>query len=675
MSKRSLASRQNPFARLVSWSNAAQLLPFLLALAAWQWGPQAWRIAFAYLGGAPGFGLSYATWDAAAPLLAMVNPALVMAAVVAAQKDAILTRPAAYAAMLGTAAALLLTLWPEAQRLAVYRGSLSPGAILAMAGGAYLISLFLGPLAIAVAWCLLGPDAQAAIKPPERSGSDNHGHADWAPVAAARRLFPGPDPRHGGLVVGEAYRVDHDRGIREPDGTLRAFDPQDEATWGCGGTKPLLIDPCRTGSTHALAFAGSGAFKTTSVAIPALLTWTGSAVVLDPSCELAPMLTVARERLGHRVVTLDPASPAVGFNILDWIDPADPLVEAKIEAVVRWLGVETTPQQEGGTAGFFSDLGNATIGVAIADTICNPKVPARHRTLKRVRALLVQPEPTFREILRKIHAHSVSPFARQLAGSLIDIADETFSGVYTNANRATRWLSTAGFADLVSGDSFRTDELCRGQLTVFVQIPLHVLQNTPALARVVIGALLNAVYQADGKVDGRVLYLLDEAARLNRMSILETARDAGRKYGITLLLLYQAVGQLVEQWGAPGKSAWYASTSWRSYAGVQDYETALEVSRLCGSYGAAATSVSRGQGGGGAPTRNETQGELKRLLIEPSEILQDLRADEQIVIRAGSRPIRCGRAIFFRRPDLTAQVAENRFHRATPARPPREAAE
>lgn len=494
MSTRRPAARRNPFARLVSWSDVAQLLlPFLLALAAWQWGDLVWRLAFAFVGGVPSFGLSSRTWEDIAPLLALVNPALVMAAAVAAQKDAVLTRPAACAAMLGTATALILTLWPEAQRLAVYRGSLQPLAILGMAGGAYQLAVPLIALAIAIAGCLLGPDARDGVAPPERSGSDNHGHADWAPLATARRLFPGPDPRHGGLVVGEAYRVDYDRGIREPDGSRRAFDPQDKRTWGRGGTMPLLIDPCRTGSTHGLVFAGSGGFKTTSVAVPSLLTWTGSVVALDPSSELAPMLTAARERLGHRVVTLDPARPAIGFNVLDWIDAADPLVEAQIEAVVRWLGVETTPQQEGGTAGFFSDLGNAMIGVAIADTLCNPKVPARHRTLKRVRALLVQPEPDFREILRRIHAHSVSPFARQLAGSLVDIADETFSGVYTNANRATRWLSTAGFADLVSGDSFHTRELCRGGLTVFVQIPLHVLQNTPALARVVIGALLNAV--------------------------------------------------------------------------------------------------------------------------------------------------------------------------------------
>jgi hypothetical protein len=45
---------------------------------------------------------------------------------------------------------------------------------------------------------------------------------------------------------------------------------------------------------------------------------------------------------------------------------------------------------------------------------------------------------------------------------------------------------------------------------------------------VVVGALLNAVYEADGRVDGRVLFLLDEAARLGPMAALEAARDAVR---------------------------------------------------------------------------------------------------------------------------------------------------
>lgn len=663
MSNRSPAARRNPVARLSPI--VAPLAPFLLALAAWQWGFLFWRLVVRYLG-VPDFGFSSGSQDTIAPLLAMLNPLLVMAGIVALQKAGTLTRATACAAMLGTAVALSLTLWPEAHRLITGRGSLSVLAALNGADGNDKLTLFLTGLAIVTAWSLLAPDTRSAVTRPRRTHSDNYGHADWASLAAVRRRFPGPDPRYGGLVVGEAYRVDEDPTIREPNGTIRAFDPQDPSTWGRGGgTTPLLIDPCRSGSTHAIAFAGSGAFKTTGIAIPAMTTWTGSAVVLDPSREIGPMTAALREGMGHRVITLDPTQPGGdAFNVLAWIDPTDPLPEAKIETVVRWLGVETSPQQEGTSAGFFMDLGNSMLGAVIADTIWNPNVRPHNRTLKRVGALFAKPESFVRDHLRYIHAQSASPLARQLAGSLIDLADETFSGVYANAGRTTRWLLTPGFADLVSGDSFQPGELCGGQLTIFIQIPLHVMDATPALARVIIGALINTVYQADGKVDGRVLYLIDEAARLNRLSILETVRDAGRKYGITMVLLYQAVGQVIQQWGAPGKSAWDASTSWRSYAGVQDYATARELSDLCGAYGIETTSVSTGQGEGGASTRNETQGETRRRLIEPSEILQDLRADEQIIIRAGSRPIRCGRAIFFRRPAMAEAVGQNRFYQA-----------
>jgi len=43
------------------------------------------------------------------------------------------------------------------------------------------------------------------------------------------------------------------------------------------------------------------------------------------------------------------------------------------------------------------------------------------------------------------------------------------------------------------------------------------------------------------------------------------------------------------------------------------------------------------------------------------EVMQDMRADDQIVFVRGQRPIRCGRAIFFRRKEMKALVGESRF--------------
>jgi type IV secretion system protein VirD4 len=40
-----------------------------------------------------------------------------------------------------------------------------------------------------------------------------------------------------------------------------------------------------------------------------------------------------------------------------------------------------------------------------------------------------------------------------------------------------------------------------------------------------------------------------------------------------------------------------------------------------------------------------------------------VRADEAFLIIGGSYPLRCGRAIYFRRPEMVAQVKKNRFYK------------
>jgi type IV secretion system protein VirD4 len=578
----------------------------------------------------------------------------------------------AVAGILGLVATAFLTGWSEYERLWPYVGAsgVSPLAVLNAFDPPRGIAIIVGLNVAFVGYCIATrARGVGALPSPSllRAASDNFGHADWLTMRRATQRFPGPDPAHGGLVVGEAYRVDRDRAARRAP-----FDPKDRRTWGAGGKAPLLIDPCREGATHALVFAGSNGFKTTSAAIPTLLAWTGAAVVLDPSREIGPMMRAYRERdLGHQVVILDPSDPASGgFNVLDWIDPRAPLAETHVEAVVGWISGEN--RLAGSSGGdFFRDKARELITCLLTDLLWDPDVPADQKTPRTLRARLVTPEDDMRDLLETIAERSHSAKARQLASTLKGAVKETYSGFYQNATRDTAWLSTAAYADLVSGASFRTRDLTGGKLTVFVQIPLHVLDNTPALGRVIIGALLNAVYEADGAVTGRVLFLLDEVARLGYMKVITQARDAGRKYGITMLLLYQSLGQLIEQWGADGKKSWYESSSWRLFAAIQDRETARELSDLCGEYGVVSTSSgdtegsqSRGtMGASNSSGRSENRSEIKRALIKPEEIIQDSRVDEAFVMIRGSPPLRCGRAIYFRRREWDGLVGNNRFHR------------
>ena len=508
----------------------------------------------------------------------------------------------------------------------------------------------------------LRPRLFGGLQAPVRGATDNHGHADWLSIAKAQQIFPGPSAEFGGIVVGEAYRVDQDKVASV------AFDPRNKATWGKGGKAALLVDPCQSGPTHSLMFAGAGSFKTTS-AVSTLLTWTGSAVVLDPSGELGPMLAHAREAMGHKVHQLDLRS-GIGFNVLDWIDVESPLAATNVLSVVGWVCGDGPIGGKDKANEFFEARGRAMVACLLSHLLWDPTIPPELKTLRTLRFGVATPENEMRTLLASIHKNSRSPLARDYAGTLKGLVDETFSGVYANADESTSWLANPAFAAIVSGRSFRSLDLLDGKTTVFLQIPLGALQAAPAVGRVVVGALLNAAYEADGRVQGRILYLLDEAARLGPMKILETARDAGRKYGITLQLLYQSVGQLEGQWGREGKREWYEGVSHRSYAAVQDLDTARELEETFGGYAVMATSEGSNtassskslDAGSRSKGSSISYHEIGRPLIRREELMNDCRTDEAFIVIRGAKPLRCGRAIYFRRPELEARIADNRFN-------------
>lgn len=475
-----------------------------------------------------------------------------------------------------------------------------------------------------------------------------HGDADWMSMQEAGKLFPDA----GGIVVGERYRVDRDS-VAAP---FRASDPQ---SWGVGGKSALLCFDASFGSSHGIVFAGSGGYKTTSVTIPTALKWGGALVVLDPSNEVAPMVIDHRRAAGRTVHILDPKQSATGFNALDWIGRFGGTKEEDIASVASWIMSDS-----GGVRGVRDDFFRASalqlLTALIADVCLSGRTEEKDQTLRQVRANLSEPEPKLRERLQAIYDGSESQFVKENVAAFVNMTPETFSGVYANAVKETHWLSYANYAALVSGKSFVTEDLAGGGTDIFINLDLKTLETQAGLARVIIGAFMNAIYNRNGEVTGRALFLLDEVARLGFMRILETARDAGRKYGITLLLLFQSIGQMRETWGGrDAASKWFESASWISFAAVNDPETADYISKRCGATTVEIDQVSRSsQSSGSSRTRSKQL--ASRPLIQPHEVLR-MRTDEQIVFTAGSAPLRCGRAIWFRRADMKSCVGTNRF--------------
>ncbi|WP_099868016.1 Ti-type conjugative transfer system protein TraG [Pararhizobium haloflavum] len=485
-----------------------------------------------------------------------------------------------------------------------------------------------------------------------------HGESEWMSEAAAKTLFPAS----GGIVVGEAYRPDKDS-----VGSVN-FDPRRKETWGKGGTKPLLGFDAGFGSTHGLVFAGSGGFKTTSVVIPTALKFKGSLIVLDPSTEIAPMVSEHRDRNGQMVYTLDPKTPHFGFNVLDWIGQHGNTPEEDIASVAAWLMSER-PRVTSGSDDFFRTSAEQLITAIIADVVLgdNPEcdenedgTTSRERSLRTVRRRLAEPEETLKNKLEELHNETSSRFVREVVAPFTNMTPQTFSGVYATAAKETHWLSYENYAAVVSGNSFKTDDVADGRSTVFINIDLSTLENHPGMARVIIGAFLKAIYNRNGDMPERALFLLDEAARLGYMRIIETARDAGRKYGVTLLMLFQSLGQMREAFGGrDATSKWFESASWVSFSAINDPETAEYISKRCGTTTVEVGQVSRTSRDMGS-SRTRSMQLSQRPLILPHEITQ-MRSDEQIVLTSGNPPLRCGRAVYFRRPEMLRVVGQNSF--------------
>lgn len=481
-------------------------------------------------------------------------------------------------------------------------------------------------------------------------GAGTFGTARWLSIAQALRLFS-----RGSLVIGEAYEPQ-----RRP---------------GDAGRATLLRFD---GAGHLLTVAGSGSGKTVSVVVPNALTWAHNLVVHDPKGEVVRLVRDARQRDGRRVVALDPeAQASESLNVLGWIDRTRDTAVADARAVAAWLMPSQGNADPKGA--YFRQAATSLLEVLILDALVQPEVPQPERNLATVRRRLTGAlEGTLQRIVDAGPAYAWGA-ARDRAQSLLKVqqsAPAQWAGVVGEADSATGWLAIPSLARLVCGTGssrFELDELLQTKVDVFVCVPLKTLESTPQLPRLLIGALLNAVYERHRSQQGtpsRVLFLLDEMPRLGKMDVLETARDAGRGLGVTLWSIVQDLGQLEAAYGSTGLTSWMENAQIKQFFGISDVKTAELVSKMLGqrTQRYSTSSSSSGSSGWvfGTPNAGSSTSEAVtgRALLTPDEVMRlgvDANGvpDEQLVFVRNQWPLRCGMAKHFRRTDLVPGLGES----------------
>jgi len=498
-------------------------------------------------------------------------------------------------------------------------------------------------------------------RPIEEGVTKNHGDQRWATVREQKAAFPGPK----GLVVGEASFIDPEE--------IRKFSSYDKSTWGGGGRGELLIDPLTELSTHSIVCGASGSHKSMS-AVTSIYNWPWQAFAFDPKIELGPMMREPLEDLGRKVYEVGLGTP--GVNAIGWINTNDPEAEDHVKMVVETIyddsaGAVSAAQFPSKEVSFWIKWGKALTTCLLAHLLWSDD--GRQKTLAELRKGIRTPERRMVGLLKTIHEKSNSQMARDTASGLMEMrAEETFSGVYANAFSGTEWLQVEAYANLVSDlNGFDPRELLSDGTILFVQIPLRTLRSTPALAKVLLGCLLNTIYLADpSEIDGRVFGYIDEAKRFGAMPQIAEGYDTGRSFKLTMQLVYQADSQIEEVWGRDGAKTIRENCSWIAYSPVQEKSLSESLSQSIGQRGAMA--YSQGDNTGRQTNRgswfrsmsigsNLSQHEIAVPVIRP-EAIRRLPSDVWIILTKHCPwPIICHKAIYYRRRELAKVIKSSRF--------------
>ena len=262
----------------------------------------------------------------------------------------------------------------------------------------------------------------------------------------------------------------------------------EKATKGRKAPDPIVRLPQ---AVHTAVFGAHPGWKGRIAVHPILLQKSSeSCVVADFKAELHRATAAARERMGHRIITIDPFRKATqdpdSFNPLAFIDPTskDALDECRdlAKSLVLRTGEEKEPH--------WNDSAEAWIGAMIAAAVCHAN--SGDRSLQTVRQILTNPQYIEKTIGVMTESQAWCGMLARLGHQLTQFKDKELASVLTSANRHLRFLDTINVAESTQSSTFDPNDICRQPTTVYLVLPPEHMQTQQGLLRMWISSLLRA---------------------------------------------------------------------------------------------------------------------------------------------------------------------------------------
>ena len=305
---------------------------------------------------------------------------------------------------------------------------------------------------------------------------------------------------------------------------------------------------------HGLTFGATRSGKGVSAVIPALLSYSGSMVVIDPKGENAWATAERRRRMGQRVVILDPwgevhkrygskASPPVTepttrFNPLSYIDPDSEDFSDEVGAIADALVIPGTGEPH------WTDSARELISGLIASQVMLDPGKA-HLGLVR-KAIASDDDQLAKLVAEIIERDPDSLSARKLQRFGKAAGNKEFISIRSTAETQTAILDSRRLIEsMITGEpAFNLDELASSPVTLYLVLPLDRLRTHGRWLRMILTMAIRAIARRDEPPPLPVLFLLDEMGTVGGLTMVEQAFGLMAGVGIRIWGFLQDVNQL-----------------------------------------------------------------------------------------------------------------------------------
>jgi type IV secretion system protein VirD4 len=448
---------------------------------------------------------------------------------------------------------------------------------------------------------------------------------------------------------------------------------------------------------HMITIAPTRSGKGVSLIVPNLLVYGGSVLVVDPKGENAWITAPRRRALGQTTVIVDPwgevnrrygsmagsEEKIASFNPLSFLKPGSEDYVEDLAHLADALIISQSTKDP-----YWDDTARELWAGLMAYVVENPEF-SPYASLALARKLLMRStEELTRTIETAMGLGSGSIAALKLA-QFANLKDSTaIMSVVSAARTQTAFLDSPVLSQSMQSSDFSFEELCGGNISVYLVLPPDKLETYARWLRLMISAGIRAV--ARGTAGSRslnasaprnasglpALFMLDEFGTIGKLNAVAQAYGLMAGLGMIIWTFSQDLNQLVRDYPQHWET-FIGNSQAVTCFGVMDNFTAEYVSKFLGTQTIQQTNVSTNIGTSVSPytagasiwkSRRTSVSEstgystqtMSRALLNPDEVRS--LSEDHCIIMGRFPPIRGRRIVYHEDWDLLHVAREDPHH-------------